>query len=70
MWRSWAAEMFGWRSEPSSPETLRQGVAGWLQDDLALFQRPWGCDLAAVTAQTLLLYGVDDVVVPASHGDA
>lgn len=51
-------------------ESLRQGTDGWVHDDLALFHHPWGFDLAAITAPTLLLYGLDDVHVPASHGDA
>jgi pimeloyl-ACP methyl ester carboxylesterase len=51
-------------------ESMGPGRDGWLDDDLALFHYPWGCDLAAVTAQVLLLYGMDDVLVPANHGDA
>jgi len=51
-------------------ESMRLGHNGWVDDDLALFHYPWGCDLAAVTAQVLLLYGLDDVLVPANHADA
>lgn len=51
-------------------ESMRQGTEGWIRDDLALFHHPWDFDLGAVTAETLLLYGLDDVQVPASHGDA
>lgn len=51
-------------------DMLRGGIEGWLEDDLALFGRPWGCDLSSITARTLLVYGKDDVLVPASHGDA
>lgn len=51
-------------------ETMRSGQDGWVDDDLALFRHRWGADPGAVTAQTLLLYGIDDVLLPASHGDA
>lgn len=51
-------------------DMMRRGIEGWLEDDLALFVRPWGCDLSSITARTLLVYGKDDVLVPASHGDA
>lgn len=46
------------------------GVSGWVQDDLAMFHRPWGCRLADVSAEVLLLYGAADVLVPHTHGDA
>lgn len=51
-------------------DMMRGGIEGWLEDDLALFGRPWGCDLSSITARTLLVYGKDDVLVPAAHGDA
>jgi len=51
-------------------ETMRAGRDGWLDDDLALFHYPWGCDPAAVTAQALLLHGMEDVLVPSNHADA
>ncbi|MFF1819762.1 alpha/beta fold hydrolase [Kribbella sp. NPDC058245] len=51
-------------------EAMRQGPEGWIEDDLALFHRPWGFQLSDVTAETLLLYGFEDVLVPANHGDA
>lgn len=51
-------------------ESMSSGREGWIDDDLALFHHRWGCDFGAVTAQTLLLYGLDDVLVPSSHGDA
>jgi len=51
-------------------ESMRSGQDGWVDDDLALFRHRWGTDPGAVTAQTLVLYGVDDVLLPASHGDA
>ncbi|MGD9958331.1 alpha/beta fold hydrolase [Nocardioides sp.] len=51
-------------------ESMGAGTDGWVDDDLALFHHPWGVDLAEVTARTLLLHGLDDVLVPSAHGDA
>jgi pimeloyl-ACP methyl ester carboxylesterase len=51
-------------------ESMYSGLEGWVEDDLALWHHAWGCDFGAVTARTLLLYGLDDVLVPSSHGDA
>ena len=48
----------------------RYGIDGWLEDDLALFARPWGFSPAAVTAPVELIYGEADVLVPAAHGRA
>ena len=49
---------------------MRAGLDGWIEDDLALFRYSWGCDFSAITAQTVLLHGLDDVFIPANHGDA
>lgn len=46
------------------------GIEGWLEDDLAIFARPWNVDLSSITAATLLVYGASDVLVPPTHGDA
>lgn len=46
------------------------GIEGWVNDDLAIFKRPWGFDLASITAPTLLAYGAADVFVPVAHGVA
>ncbi|KAA1373075.1 alpha/beta fold hydrolase [Aeromicrobium fastidiosum] len=51
-------------------EAVRNGVEGWLNDDLAFCHRPWGCDLSQVTADTLMVFGEADVLVPHAHGDA
>ena len=45
-------------------------LTGWIEDDLAFFNRSWGVDLTAITAPTLLLYGGADAFVPHAHGDA
>ncbi|MGD9958322.1 alpha/beta fold hydrolase [Nocardioides sp.] len=56
--------------EANTERALGGGWEGWLEDDLAFFHRAWGVDLADTTAETLLLYGAADVLVPAAHGDA
>jgi pimeloyl-ACP methyl ester carboxylesterase len=46
---------------------LRDGVAGWRDDDLA-FLRPWGFDLDAISVPVAVWQGGVDLMVPASHG--
>ena len=51
--------------------TLEQnvnGVWGWVDDDLA-FTKPWGFDPATIRVPTAIWWGVEDVLVPAHHGD-
>jgi pimeloyl-ACP methyl ester carboxylesterase len=48
-------------------EALRQGVWGWVDDDLA-FVRAWGFDVAELTVPVEIRYGAADVLVPAGHG--
>lgn len=55
-----------WVTE-SMTRGLSNGFEGWLDDDLA-FIRPWGFDLAAIAAKTLVLQGAQDFMVPAQHG--
>lgn len=45
-------------------------IDGWVEDDLALFARPWGCAAADVAVPTELWYGGADVLVPLAHGEA
>jgi pimeloyl-ACP methyl ester carboxylesterase len=49
-------------------EALRNGVDGWLDDDLA-FTRPWGFDLDDVTMPTFVWQGSADLMVPYAHGE-
>jgi pimeloyl-ACP methyl ester carboxylesterase len=49
-------------------EELRQGVVGWVDDDLALVSA-WGFDPAAIAVPTQVWYGTRDVLVPPGHGE-
>jgi pimeloyl-ACP methyl ester carboxylesterase len=65
-----AAVLTGDRAEHAKrniDRALANGVAGWRDDDLA-FTRDWGFDLAAISVPTLLWQGVQDLMVPVSHG--
>lgn len=48
-------------------EALRDGVWGWVDDDLA-FINPWGFDLSELEVPVEVRYGSGDVLVPPSHG--
>jgi len=49
-------------------EAFRQGVWGYVDDALCLFQ-PWGFDLAEIRVPTRIDYGLTDVLVPHQHGE-
>jgi pimeloyl-ACP methyl ester carboxylesterase len=46
---------------------LRDGVDGWIDDDLA-FTRPWGFTPADVSVPVFLWQGEQDLMVPPAHG--
>lgn len=46
---------------------VRQGIDGWLDDDLA-FVKPWGFELEAITVPLTIWQGEHDRFVPAAHG--
>lgn len=48
-------------------EGLRNGVDGWLDDDLA-FCAPWGFELSEITVPTFVWQGSEDLMVPFAHG--
>jgi pimeloyl-ACP methyl ester carboxylesterase len=48
-------------------EALRNGVDGWVDDDLA-FVRPWGFELSELQVPTFVWQGSNDLMVPFSHG--
>jgi len=52
----------------STAEAFRNGVWGWVDDDLCFLHR-WGFDLADVRVPTRVIYGMTDVLVPAQHGE-
>jgi pimeloyl-ACP methyl ester carboxylesterase len=49
-------------------ELARNGVEGWVDDDLALTQ-PWGFDPRSISIPVLIRYGSSDVLVPLAHGE-
>jgi pimeloyl-ACP methyl ester carboxylesterase len=52
----------------SLPITFAQGVSGWVDDDLA-FVGPFGFDVSAIAAPTLVVHGRKDQFVPVAHGE-
>jgi pimeloyl-ACP methyl ester carboxylesterase len=52
----------------SVSEEFRQGVWGWVDDDLC-FTQPWGFDVAEIRIPTRVNYGLTDVLVPWQHGE-
>jgi pimeloyl-ACP methyl ester carboxylesterase len=59
---------FGEDLAASFHEAVRNGIDGWLEDDLA-FTRPWGFDLAEISVPTMLWQGSADLMVPFAHGE-
>ena len=55
----------GW--DESLRESLRDGVWGWVDDDLA-FVKPWGFEVDELRVPVEIRYGVADVLVPPGHG--
>ena len=49
-------------------EAIRQGPAGWVDDDFA-FLRPWGFDVSFIATPVLLAYGRSDTLAPVRHGE-
>lgn len=49
-------------------EAFRNGVWGWVDDDLAMVV-PWGFDLEELVVPVTVRYGSHDVLVPAAHGE-
>ena len=48
-------------------EAVRQGIDGWMDDDLA-FTRPWGFEFADIGVPTMIWQGTEDLMVPVAHG--
>ena len=51
----------------TSREALKHGNEGWIDDDLA-FCASWGFDLTQIKVPVLVMHGVQDTMVPISHG--
>ncbi|HEU0337029.1 MAG TPA: alpha/beta hydrolase [Gaiellaceae bacterium] len=49
-------------------EAFRNGAWGWVDDDLA-FVSGWGFDVAEIRVPTRIVYGAEDALVPAGHGE-
>jgi pimeloyl-ACP methyl ester carboxylesterase len=47
---------------------FRDGMDGWIDDSIAMVQ-PWGFDLSTIRVPVNVRYGLDDVLVPSSHGE-
>ena len=47
---------------------VRQGIAGWFDDDMELLG-DWGFDLASITVPVTVWQGGQDRFVPAAHGE-
>lgn len=47
---------------------FRDGTDGWIDDCIAMVQ-PWGFDLSTIRVPVSVRYGLDDVLVPSSHGE-
>lgn len=56
--------------EAEMARSAAQGIEGWVEDDLALYARPWGFRAADVSVPTELWYGGADYLVQLSHGEA
>ena len=52
----------------TTAEWAVNGVGGWVDDDLVVL-KPWGFDVADISVQVLVRYGLTDVFVPPAHGE-
>jgi pimeloyl-ACP methyl ester carboxylesterase len=48
--------------------SFQDGMDGWIDDSIAMV-KPWGFDIATISVPVSVRYGLDDVLVPSSHGE-
>jgi pimeloyl-ACP methyl ester carboxylesterase len=65
--RAVLTDEFGEDMAAAFHEGLRNGIDGWLDDDLA-FTSEWGFDLAEIRRPVSLWQGSADLMVPFAHG--
>jgi pimeloyl-ACP methyl ester carboxylesterase len=65
--RAVLTDEFGEDLAASLREGLREGVDGWLDDDLA-FLSHWGFEVAEIEGATAIWQGSEDLMVPFAHG--
>jgi pimeloyl-ACP methyl ester carboxylesterase len=65
--RAALTDEYGEDMAASFHEALREGVDGWLDDDLAFLDH-WGFELDEIQVPTSLWQGTADLMVPPSHG--
>ena len=58
---------WGWLGSVAGDKSMPNGPDGLIDDDCS-YVVPWGCDLAKITAPTLLAHGTDDGIIPSPHG--
>lgn len=58
---------FGEQLAENMQDALRNGIYGWLDDDLA-FAKPWGFSPLEIQIPLQIWQGVHDLMVPFSHG--
>lgn len=58
---------FGTQLAGLMQEAVREGVYGWLDDDLA-FTQPWGFSVSSIEVPVQIWQGEHDLMVPFSHG--
>jgi pimeloyl-ACP methyl ester carboxylesterase len=66
--RAYATGEFASRLLATFQRGVAHGVEGWVEDDLA-FTSHWGFDLEDITVPVSVWHGVEDLMVPPSHGE-
>jgi pimeloyl-ACP methyl ester carboxylesterase len=59
---------FGVHAKAMLEESVSTGLAGWVDDDVALL-RPWGFEVSAIQVPVSVWHGGHDHAVPFAHGE-